>query len=91
MNQLMMYNTDSIMVARQAVPAMLNFLKCNIEPNMGVVSHKSHHQNIDWRIVPKLQWFTGKLFEGFSFLQLLKPIKNNSLNKLNIFQSFVRK
>ena len=64
----MMCDPESIIVACQAVSAMLNLLKCNIEPNIGVFSHKSHHQNADWEIVPKLQQFTGKLFEGFSFL-----------------------
>ena len=85
MNQLMMCNLDSIIVARQAVLAMLNHFKCNIEPNAGVVGHKSHHQNVDWGIVPKLQWITGKLSEGFSFLQFFKSIMNNFPNEVNTF------
>ena len=84
-NQLMMCNPDSIMVACQAVSAMLNLLKHNIKPNMRVAGHKSHYQNVDWRIVPKLQCFTGKLSKGFSFLQLFKFIINNSPNKVITF------
>ena len=52
-NQLMMCNSDSIMVACQVVSAMLNLLKYNIKSNMRVAGHKGH-QNVDLRIVPKL-------------------------------------
>ena len=47
MNQMTMYNPDSIIVACQAVTAILNLLTCNIEPNTGVAGHKSLHQNVD--------------------------------------------
>ena len=80
-----MYSPDSIIVARQAVPAMLNLLRHNIEPNAGVVGYKGHHQNVDWGIVPKLKQFTGRLSEGFSFLQSFKSIMNNSPNMINTF------
>ena len=63
----MMCNFESIMVACHAVPAMLNILKYNMTPNAGVASHKSYHQNVEYRIIIKLQQFTGILSEKFIF------------------------
>ena len=60
---------DSIMVACQAILAMMNLLR-NIEPNVGVGGNPTSHYKdaADWGVVPKLQRFLGKLTNGYGFL-----------------------
>ena len=58
----------------------------NIEPNAGANIRSGHeHGVVDWGIFPKVQQFSGKLKDGYSFLQSFKSIMNNSPNKLNTF------
>lgn len=81
-NELMAMPAANIVKARVAMIDMLNLLRRNIEPNAGVNQARG---DVDWGIVPKLTRFSGKLEEGFNFLQNFKSIMNNSPNKVNMF------
>ena len=73
------------MKARISIAEMMRIL-CNIEPNAGDHSEgQSGHQGVDWSIVLKLNCFTGKLSEGYAFMQSFKSIMNNLPNKINTF------
>ena len=84
-DQLICQPGPSIMIACQAVPKMMGLLMACPVPNIDPNIKFNNNGNVDWGLVPKMNWFSEKLRKGYTFLQSFKGVSNNLPNKVNTF------
>ena len=53
---------------------MMGLLMIHLDPNINPNTGVKNHGNVDWKLVLKMNCFSGKLIEGYTFLQILRVL-----------------
>ena len=85
MVELISCSSPLVMKVKTDIAKMMEILRNIGAQRGGHFGKQGSHVGVDWSIVPKLKHFTGKLADGYLFLQSFKSIINNSPNKVNTF------